>query len=271
VSICGLPPFNGFISEFLIYKSFFQGGSLMGGHAPLALLVSAVGLAFVGGLAVACFTKLYGIVFLGENRSNASVKPGHEAFSSFPVLLGLATLCVWIGFAPGAALRLAAPAISEMSGVPAARLGAELIAPLDALTPVFGLLLAMTLLTLIVKVWAQKKVGVRLRETWSCGYQNVTARMQYSASSFAEELVKLGQPMLGLKLHWKPIANVLPESRTFKSHVYDLIEEGLWVRLNRVIGRALNLLRWIQSGNIRHYVLYIFAALIIYLIIAFLW
>jgi hydrogenase-4 component B len=271
VSICGLPPFNGFISEFLIYKSFFQGGSLMGGHAPLALLVSAVGLAFVGGLAVACFTKLYGIVFLGENRSNASVKPGHEAFSSFPVLLGLATLCVWIGFAPGAALRLAAPAISEMSGLPAARLGAELIAPLDALTPVFGLLLAMTLLTLIVKVWAQKKVGVRLRETWSCGYQNVTARMQYSASSFAEELVKLGQPMLGLKLHWKPIANVLPESRTFKSHVYDLIEEGLWVRLNRAIGRALNLLRWIQSGNIRHYVLYIFAALIIYLIIAFLW
>ena len=49
VSICGLPPFNGFVSEFLIYKSFFQGGGLMGGHAPLALLVAAVSLAFVGG------------------------------------------------------------------------------------------------------------------------------------------------------------------------------------------------------------------------------
>jgi formate hydrogenlyase subunit 3/multisubunit Na+/H+ antiporter MnhD subunit len=271
VSICGLPPFNGFVSEFLIYKSFFQGGSVMGGLVPLVLLVSAVGLAFVGGLAVACFTKLYGIVFLGENRLKISTRPYHEAVSSFPALLGLATLCVWIGFAPSAALRLVAPAVSEMSGVPATQLGAQLIAPLGGLTAVFGLLFAMTLLTLIVKVWTQKKVGVRLRETWGCGYRSVTARMQYSASSFAEELVKLGQPMLGLRVHWKPIAQVLPEARAFKSHGYDQIEEGLWVRLNRTIGRALMLLRWIQSGNIRHYVLYIFAALIIYLIFAFVW
>jgi hydrogenase-4 component B len=274
VSICGLPPFNGFISEFLIYKSFFQGGILIGSAVPLVplvLLVAAVGLAFVGGLAVACFTKLYGIVFLGENRLRLPTQPGHEALSSFPVLLGLATLCVVIGFAPGGALRLVGPAVSEISEIPSARLGVELTAPLGALTPIFGLLLALTLLVLIIKVWTQKKVGVRLRETWGCGYQSVTARMQYSASSFAEELVRLGQPMLGLKLHWKPIKQALPEPRTFKSHSYDQIEEGLWVRLNRIIGRALMLLRWIQSGNIRHYVLYIFAALIIYLTIAFIW
>src|SRR5208283_2818478 len=217
VSICGLPPFNGFLSEFLIYKSFFQGGGLMGGHAPLALLVAAVSLAFVGGLAVACFTKLYGVAFLGENRSKTPPH-GHEPNSSIPVLVGLATLCGWIGFAPGAALRLVAPAVSQMSGLPAIRLGRELIAPMDELTPVFALLLVMTLLTLVVKIWAQKKAGVRLRETWGCGYQNVTARMQYSASSFAEELVKLGQPLLGLKLHWKPITHVLPEPGTFSSH-----------------------------------------------------
>jgi hydrogenase-4 component B len=271
VSICGLPPFNGFISEFLIYKSFFQGGILIGGLVPLVLLVAAVGLAFVGGLAVACFTKLYGIVFLGENRSELSPQPGHKVLSSFPVLLGLAMLCVSIGFAPGPALRLVAPAVSELSGLRAARLGGELIAPLGALTPVFGLLLALTLLILIIKAWTQKKVGVRLRETWGCGYQRVTARMQYSASSFAEELLKLGQPMLGLKVRWKPLAHVLPEARAFKSYCYDQIEERLWVGLNRTIGRALKLLRWIQSGNIRHYVLYIFAALIIYLIVAFAW
>jgi hydrogenase-4 component B len=270
-SICGLPLFNAFVSEFLIYKSFFQGGNLMGGAVPLVLMVAAVGLAFAGGLAVACFTKLYGIVFLGKNRSRMSTQPGHEAVSSFPVLLGLATLCVWIGFAPGAALRLVAPAVSEISGVPTAQLGAELIAPLGGLTPVFGLLLAMTLLTLIIKVWTQKTVGVRLRDTWGCGYRSVTARMQYTASSFAEELVRLGQPMLGLKMHWKPITQVLPEPGVFKSHSYDQIEEGLWIRLNRTIGRALMLLRWIQSGNIRHYVLYIFTALIIYLLIAFVW
>jgi formate hydrogenlyase subunit 3/multisubunit Na+/H+ antiporter MnhD subunit len=113
VSICGLPPFNGFISEFLIYKSLFQGSNLMGDLVPLVFLVSAVGLAFVGGLAVACFTKLYGVVFLGEKRSKPSEQPGCEAVSSFPVVLGLAALCVWIGFAPGAVLRLVAPAVSR--------------------------------------------------------------------------------------------------------------------------------------------------------------
>ena len=269
VSICGLPPFNGFLSEFLIYKSFFQGGSLMGGFAPLALLVAAVSLAFVGGLAVACFTKLYGIVFLGENRSKSPARLGHEPISSLPVLAGLATLCGWIGFVPGTALRLVAPAVTEMSGLPETRLSAELISPLAGLTPVFGLLLAMTLLTLVVKLWVQKKAGMRLCETWGCGYRNVTSRMQYSASSFAEELVRLGQPMIGLRVQWKPIVQVLPEPRAFKSHGFDQIEQGLWVRLDHAIGRTLVLLRWIQSGSIRHYVIYIFAALIVYLVIAF--
>jgi len=185
------------------------------------------------------------------------------------VLAGLATLCGWIGFVPGAALRLVAPAVTEMSGLPETRLSAELISPLAGLTPVFGLLLAMTLLTLVVKLWVQKKAGMRLCETWGCGYRNVTSRMQYSASSFAEELVRLGQPMIGLRVQWKPIVQVLPEPRAFKSHGFDQIEQGLWVRLDHAIGRTLVLLRWIQSGSIRHYVIYIFAALIVYLVIAF--
>jgi len=127
------------------------------------------------------------------------------------------------------------------------------------------------LLTLFVRAWAHRKYGVRVRETWRCGYEGITARMQYTASSFAEELVKLGRPMLGLKLFWKPLQSIFPEPRSFESHGYDQMEEGLWLNLNRAIGRALTLLRWIQSGNIRHYVLYVFAALVVYLAAAFLW
>ncbi|MDD5350200.1 MAG: proton-conducting transporter membrane subunit [Chthoniobacteraceae bacterium] len=272
VSICGLPPFNGFISEFLIYKSLFQGGLSMfqdDRYAPLILLVSAVGLAFMGGLAVACFTKLYGVVFLGENRSGEAVRPDGEKASSFPVLLGLAALCAWIGLVPGSALKLLLPALGEMCGTSNAPLDA--VTSLGGFTSVFGLLLGMVLLTLLVRALAQRKYGVRVRETWCCGYDRVTARMQYTASSFAEELVKLGRPMLGLKLAWKPLQRIAPEPRSFESHGYDQMEEGLWLNLNRAIGRALTLLRWIQSGNIRHYVLYVFVALIVYLAAAFLW
>jgi hydrogenase-4 component B len=87
ISICGLPPFNGFVSEFIIYKSFFRAGNLLHGYAPLVMLVSAVGLAFMGGLAVACFTKLYGIVFLGANRSGeVSHRQNEYGWSSVPLL-----------------------------------------------------------------------------------------------------------------------------------------------------------------------------------------
>ena len=271
ISICGLPPFNGFISEFLIYKGLFLGGVSMHRYAPLVFLVSAVGLAFMGGLAVACFTKLFGIVFLGENRSGDATHPGGEKFSSFPVLLGLAAVCTWIGLMPGSALKLVLPAASQMCGVSPDQLGYGLIAPIGGLTPVFALLLGMVLLTFLVRAHAHRKYGVRIRETWGCGYANATARMQYTASSFAEELVKLGRPLIGMKLRWKPLEHVLPEPRSFESHGYDQMEEGIWLNLNRIIGRALTLLRWIQSGNIRHYVLYVFAALVVYLVAAFLW
>lgn len=270
ISICGLPPFNGFISEFLIYKSLFKGCGLLAGHAPLVLLVTVVGLAFMGGLAVACFTKLYGVVFLGENRSENPSRAGHEAASSFPALLGLAALCAWIGLAPVGALKLALPAVGGMPGALPEQLGAELIAPLGGLTTVFGILIGLVFFTLLIRALAQKKSGVRVRETWGCGYAGLTPRVQYTASGFAEELVKLGQPLLGLRFDWKPLARVLPEPRAFESHGHDQMEEGLWLNLIYLIGRCLKLLRWIQSGNIRHYVLYVFAALIGYLLVAYL-
>ena len=75
VAICGLPPLNGFVSEFLIYVGAFAGIGLPGisvwGAATIA------GLAMIGGLAAACFTKAFGIVFLGEPR-NDQARHGHE-------------------------------------------------------------------------------------------------------------------------------------------------------------------------------------------------
>ena len=69
VAISGLPPLNGFVSEFLIYLGAFKGGISTGGPVAVPLLALIAGLALIGGLAVACFTKAFGIVFLGEPRS----------------------------------------------------------------------------------------------------------------------------------------------------------------------------------------------------------
>jgi hydrogenase-4 component B len=276
ISICGLPPFNGFVSEFLIYKSFFRAGtqmhdfgpSLVRDYAPLVMLVAAVGLAFMGGLAVACFTKLYGIVFLGVNRSGDAPPRQSEQGWSSAVLLGLAALCAVIGIFPQTGLRLIAPALGELAN--AASAPPDWSAPLGQLQMVFALFLGLVLAVYAVKFWVQAGVGVRLRETWGCGYAVVTPRMQYTASGFAEELVKLGRPMLDLAVHWKPLADIVPVASDFRSHCHDRMEHG-WLAFNDAVGRFLGAFRWIQSGNIRHYVVYLFGAILFYLLCALIW
>jgi hydrogenase-4 component B len=268
VSICGLPPFNGFLSEFLIYKSFFRGGDLLPGYAPMVLLCLAVGLAFMGGLAVACFTKLYGIVFLGQNRAGIAPTRQREPALSTVSLFGLATLCAVLGILPQAGLRLVAPALGQLApqhfGV------GELSAPLGQLQTVFALFLGLVAAVYGLKFWVQARTGVRLFETWGCGGPALTARMQYTASGFAEELVKLGRPLLDLAIRWQPIQSIVPDASGFSSHCHDRMEEG-WLAFHRGIGRVLGAFRWIQSGNIRHYVLYMFAAVVFYLLCALIW
>ena len=268
ISICGLPPFNGFASEFIIYKSFFRAADLLRGYAPLVLLFSAVGLAFMGGLAVACFTKLYGIVFLGMNRSGAAVSRKSEPVLSSVALFGLAALCAFLGIFPQTGLRLLAPALSELPG--AAQTPADWSAPLGQLPVVFLAFLALGTAAYGLKVWLQNRVGARLRETWSCGYEAVTPRMQYTGSGFAEELVKLGRPMLTLAVHWEPLRSVVPAAREFHSLCHDRMENG-WLAFHGGLGRVLGAFRWIQSGNIRHYVLYTFGAVLFYLLCALVW
>jgi hydrogenase-4 component B len=267
-SICGLPPFNGFVSEFLIYKSFFRGGDSLHGYAPLALLCSAVGLAFMGGLAVACFTKLYGIVFLGSNRSGKAARRERESLFPSVALIGLAVLCAVFGIFPQTGLRLVMPALGELPGAAGAPAGWS--APLGQLQLAFGLFLGIVAVVYAVKFMIQGRTGVRQGETWGCGYDAATTRMQYTASGFAEELVKLGRPVLAVATHWTPLRRILPEASGFFTHCHDRMEEG-WLALNQLIGWVLGAFRWIQSGNIRHYVLYTFAAILFCLLCALIW
>jgi hydrogenase-4 component B len=268
VSICGLPPLNGFVSEFLIYKGFFRASNLLPGYSPIALLFAIVGLAFMGGLAVACFTKLYGIVFLGQNRSSLPLTTQQELRLPSFTLLSLAGLCTMFGVFPAAGLRLVGPSLAELAG--AAQAPAHWASPLGKLQIVFLLFLALLSAGYAAKLWLQHRTGIRQRETWGCGYAPVTRRMQYTASSFTEELVKLGRPMLALTIHWKALRGTLPTARVFHSQCRDRMEEG-WLLINRGLGHLLAAFRWIQSGNIRHYVLYLFAAAVFYMFCALIW
>src|SRR6266702_386455 len=192
VAICGLPPLNGFVSELTIYLGFFRGIQAEGGAAAAAAL-AAPALALVGGLAVACFVKVYGIVFLGAPRSEAHAAR-HEA--GWPLLLPmllLGGLCIVIGLAPG---LVTGPLGRVSRSVLPLRAGSAGL-PLQELVPTTMITLAGVALLLLISLlalWYRSRLaGSPCRETatWGCGYQRPSSRIQYSASSFAAMLTSL--------------------------------------------------------------------------------
>ncbi|MEI6810071.1 MAG: proton-conducting transporter membrane subunit, partial [bacterium] len=199
-AISGLPPLNGFVSEFLIYTAAFV--AVLQGPTGLATPAVAVigALALIGGLAAACFTKVFGITFLGEPRSDKAAH-AHECNLAMRVpLLSLSCCCfaiVWLApwFAPGL-FRIAA----SISGMPVERL-ATLMIPLHTamfwITAGSGCLLAAGLVLTVLRRAILRGRSVGKTVTWDCGYAAPTPRMQYTASSFSQPVTNLFRRVLG--------------------------------------------------------------------------
>ncbi len=264
VAICGLPPLNGFISEFLIYLGFFRG--VQGtGIAAAATALAAPALAMVGGLAVACFVKVYGIVFLGVPRSEEHAG-GHEATWQMlmPMTL-LAMLCAVIGLAPG--LLEGALQQASMTAMPA--ILQKGVQPLAALVPLPLLtIMGITLLMLLALLyfWYRYRLTtspVGETVTWGCGYQRPLARMQYSASSFAQMLTGLFAFVLKPQAHRPRIAGIFPRRTSFQSHVPESLLELVYIpALERFYERFIPI-RKLQNGILQQYVLYYLITLIV--------
>jgi formate hydrogenlyase subunit 3/multisubunit Na+/H+ antiporter MnhD subunit len=252
VAISGLPPLNGFVSEFLIFLGAFKGGVSTGGAIAVPLLVLVAGLALIGALAVACFTKAFGIVFLGEPRSE-HVSHAHEAdwTMRLPMLI-LAAGCVLIGlFAPVVVGSLQA-VLENLTHLQPAAVSENLAA------------VASPLAWVVIGTVAGRRVETSV--TWGCGYAQPTARMQYTASSFAQPLMDLFRPLLGTKKKISPPRGFFPEEAALKTVTPDISHEEVYRPVFGRINEWLSQLRWVQHGKVQLYVLYIAVTLIVLLI-----
>jgi hydrogenase-4 component B len=265
VAICGLPPLNGFISELLIYIGFFRG--IQGtGMAAAAMALAAPALAMVGGLAVACFVKVYGIMFLGVPRSEEHAS-GHEAgWQMLVPMTILALLCVCIGLAPSLLGTVLQRASLTAFPLPSASAGTTLAAlvPLPILS-----ILGITLLALLglLALWYRRRLAASPQAetvTWGCGYQRPTARIQYSASSFAGMLTGLFAFVLKPHIHRPSIAaGIFPTGTHFHSHVPEAVLELVYIpSLERLYKRFVPIRR-LQNGILQQYVLYILITLVV--------
>ena len=269
VAISGLPPLNGFVSEFLIYLGAFGGGiSLKAGDAvPLFGLIA--GLALIGGLAAACFTKAFGIVFLGQPRSGHG-QHAHEVgwLMRIPMLL-LAASCVLIGLFAPVALSILQPVVQQVSELPANVVHENLASaagPLRLVSTIGAVFLALVIILALLRRALLANRRVEESVTWGCGYDLPTPRMQYTASSFAQPLTDLFKPLLGTRKNVSTPSGYFPSDGTLKTETPDLFSEKIYGPVFTCIGAGLSRLRWLQQGNVQLYVLYIALTLLALLV-----
>ncbi|TAL17191.1 hydrogenase [bacterium] len=262
VAICGLPPLNGFISEFLIYLGLFSAAARGEGAGFAGPAFAAPALALIGALAVVCFVKVYGTVFLGEPRSASLKETSDPPPAMVAPMAVLAGICALIGIAPFLLPRVLDPVVA--SWVPGAKpvVSIAKLAPLGWVSLAGAALLAL-LLALALWLRAKLRKGpVESTVTWDCGYLAPTARMQYTASSFAQMVVDLFSWALWPKKRGPRIKGYFPGPSRFHSETPDPVLDRMltpwWDFSERIAGKF----RVFQQGVMQVYVLYILATVL---------
>ena len=279
VASAGLPPLNGFVSEWLTFQALLQNIRLPQPSMNLAFALAIAGLALAAGLAVAAFVKAFGITFLALPRSDAAAG-AHEAPVPMRVAM-VATAAACAGLALGASAIVPALAAVAATLVPAPApitVGAwltlnisgdfaSLSMPAVALALAGGILLPVLLL-----VVARARPRVRRYETWGCGRLLQTARMEYTATAFADPFTRV------FDFFYRPAARLdvdaHPESRFFVRRIrYEnptrfIVDEWLYHPLGRVLRAAARRAAVVQSGSPNLYLAYVLVALLLLLLVA---
>jgi formate hydrogenlyase subunit 3/multisubunit Na+/H+ antiporter MnhD subunit len=266
-ALASLPGMNGFASEWLVFRAVLSGA--LGTHGPLrGALVAALALAALTiALALASAARLVGIGLLGQPRSAAAAAARPPAAAMVIPMAVLAALCVLGGcFAPWFAHALQ-PAVAMLSqGAAAPELG-SLLAPISQ---VAGLLIAVTLLLALVRAVLGRGREIRHAPTWGCGYATPTARMQYTASSLSEPIVRLLAPVLRTRVRWSGIADRWPRSASWSSQVLDRAITDLYRPAIERIGAMALRLRGMQEARVTTYLRYVVLALLVAFALLFL-
>jgi hydrogenase-4 component B len=263
VAISGLPPFSGFIGEFLIYYGAFQGINTYRLSFIMAML-AIVSLAIIGGLATACFTKVVGLAFLGEPRTENAGNASEAGFSmGLPmVLMGIA--CLVIGVVPEPFIRLAFAGIKDIPFTAGYDSQSFMIIIRNISQTAILFIGIFALVSLLRKLFYTKKEITR-SGTWGCGFTQPTVRMQYTGASYADEMVDFFRPFVPVKRIYNGIARIFPGKTNWQIETGDVAELSYRRGLVTPLFILVHKLRWIQHGNIQLYIAYIILAIIVLL------
>lgn len=260
-SIIGLPLGNGFVSEWLTFRSLMSGAGLTTTASTVVLPLMSGALALIGGLTAACFVKVYGVAFLGRPRTSAAEQASEVPMAMRLSMGALAAACVVIGVAPGLFFPPLAAAIGTF--IPGAEVPAE-AQSLAQVTPWIALAVA----SLLAGMLALRKAP-RTTPTWACGMPGLEERMQYTSNAYSKPLRKVFSQVYkpDRSLEVTPAhATYFPVAMTYRSVRTTSYERVLYRPAVNAVVAGAHWLRQLQTGNIQVYLLYIFLALVALLV-----
>ena len=256
LAICGLPPFNGFVSEFLIYNGMFT--SLHSSNKSLLswIVCGLFGLALIGGLAMLCFTKAFGSVFLGTARHHFHHTPKEAGIGKLIPMYGVVLLIIAIGIFPNVFITAFSKPVSLFA--PANFSSGHL--PVGDRLSIIGICSAAFILLAALIYFIKRRMTinkpVEFNATWGCGYVGSTEKMQYTASSFIRAYRKLAEPLLFIYKKKKEIEEIFPRKGQQETHPYDKIEAWFIDYPLRLLKGFFNRFTFLQNGNLQFYILY---------------
>ncbi len=278
MSISSLPLFNGFVSEWLAFQTALQVDVLDNGVLRSLIPVSAAALALTAALAAACFVKVFGLIFLGQPRSRNSEKAREvhdKGMLAGPALL--AGLCFLFGIFPGVIIHLINNVSGQLLGQTLpdnSALGWLWLAPVSPEQASYSPLLVLigVLFAGCISFWYLRlnpATALRQAETWDCGFGGLTPRMQYSSSAFTMPFRRIFAKVWIIDEQINKDMQGAMDQDVAAVHYQLHIQDHSWPCLYQPIAPGVNSLAKqvgrIQTGNIRTYLGYSFATLLVLL------
>jgi hydrogenase-4 component B len=269
LALAGLPPLNGFVSEWLLLQAFLFSHEVPQTFINMLLPLGAALVALAAALAAYVMVKFFGVIFLGQPRE-AALAEAHDAGVLERIgLLWLALGCFALGLLPTRVIGALRVVVEQLTGTLFPHEDAPwwLLAPLPGRrasysAPVFFIaIIAVVLLT----AWAVRLMyrrRARSAGAWDCGFGNVTARMQDTAEGFGQPIRHIFTPFFAMTRELPT-----PFDRTPRYHVTvgDRIWRGLYVPIGALVQRVADAFAWLQQGRIATYLLYSFVTLVVLL------
>ncbi len=261
IAISGLPPFNGFVSEFFIYLAGFKGVGLDKTSFIMSHL-AIISLAIIGGLALACFTKVMGVIFQGEPRHGfAEHLNENEPMMLVPMVL-LAGACALIGLFPKLVFIMAlkgvaslGPLFSEVPIEPFIRMTGHI-------TLAVAIFITVFLIILVLRFFLYRGKPVTAFGTWDCGFTRPTPRMQYTGGSYGASILEFFEPVAPLGEDHPAVSGLFPKKTHYERHISDIAEVHMGTVIVKPVLAIFDRLRWIQHGDIHLYIAYILLAIV---------